>query len=90
LQWRSRAKVTGRVKTVRFLPRSDVPTLELVLVDGSGEAITIVFLGRRSISGLRSGSTLTAEGMVGKHRGRLAMINPAFELLSTSDAGAES
>jgi amino acid transporter len=90
LQWRSRAKVTGRVKTVRFLPRSDVPTLELVLVDGSGEAITIVFLGRRSISGLRSGSTLTVEGMVGKHRGRLAMINPAFELLSTSDAGAES
>jgi hypothetical protein len=89
LQWRSRAKVTGRVKTVRFLPRSDVPTLECVLVDGSGEAITIVFLGRRSISGLRSGSTLTAEGMVGKHKGRLAMINPAFELLTTSDSGAE-
>jgi hypothetical protein len=89
LQWRSRAKVTGRVKTVRFLPRSDVPTLECVLVDGSGEAITIVFLGRRSISGLRSGSTLMVEGMVGKHRGRLAMINPAFELLSPSESGAE-
>jgi hypothetical protein len=89
LQWRSRAKVTGRVKTVRFLPRSDVPTLECVLVDGSGEAITIVFLGRRSISGLRSGSTLMVEGMVGKHRGRLAMINPAFELLSSSESGVE-
>ena len=61
-------------------PLSDVPTLECVLVDGSGEAITLVFLGRRSISGLQSGSMLIAEGMVGKHRGKLAMINPAFEL----------
>jgi amino acid transporter len=89
LRWRSRARVTGRVKTVRFQPHTDVPALECVLVDGSGEAITLVFLGRRSISGLRSGSTLTAEGMVGKHRGRLAMINPAFELLSTTRSGGE-
>jgi amino acid transporter len=82
LRWRSRAKVAGRVKTVRVQPLSGVSALECVLVDGSGEAITLVFLGRRSISGLRSGATLIAEGMVGKHRGRLAMINPAFELLS--------
>jgi amino acid transporter len=83
LRWRSRAKVAGRVKTVRVQPLSGVSALECVLVDGSGEAITLVFLGRRSISGLRSGSALIAEGMVGKHRGRLAMINPAFELLSS-------
>jgi amino acid transporter len=86
LQWRSRAKVVGRVKTVRVHPLSGVSALECVLVDQSGEAITLVFLGRRSISGLRSGSTLIAEGMVGKHRGKLAMINPAFELRSTSGA----
>jgi len=86
LRWRSRAKVAGRVKTVRVQPLSGVSALECVLVDGSGEAITLVFLGRRSISGLRSGSTLIAEGMVGKHRGRLAMINPAFELLSPNGA----
>jgi amino acid transporter len=89
LQWRTRARVTGRVKTVRVVPHSDVASLECVLVDGSGEAITLVFLGRRSIGGLRSGSTLTAEGMVGKHRSRLALINPAFELLSSTDSGAE-
>jgi hypothetical protein len=89
LRWRERARVAGRVKTVRVVPHSDVPTLECVLVDGSGEAITLVFLGRRSIGGLRSGSMLTADGMVGKHRSRLAMINPVFELLSSSDSGED-
>jgi amino acid transporter len=84
LRWRSRAKVVGRVKTVRVQPLSGASALECVLVDRSGEAITLVFLGRRSISGLRSGSTLVAEGMVGKHRGKLAMINPAFELRSAN------
>jgi amino acid transporter len=84
LRWRSRAKVAGRVKTVRVQPLSGASALECVLVDRSGEAITLVFLGRRSISGLRSGSTLIAEGMVGKHRGKLAMINPAFELRSSN------
>jgi amino acid transporter len=87
LRWRTRAKVSGKVKTVRVQPLSDVPTLQCVLVDSSGQAITLVFLGRRSISGLRSGSMLIAEGMVGKHHGKLAMINPAFELLSPSGSG---
>jgi hypothetical protein len=30
-----------------------------------------------------------AEGMVGKHRGRLAMINPAFELVAPAGSGAQ-
>jgi hypothetical protein len=76
--------VTGRVKSLRVQPLADVPTIECVLVDGSGEAITLVFLGRRSMAGLHSGTQLLAEGMVGKHQGRLAMINPAYELLSGS------
>jgi len=86
LQWRTRAKVAGRVKSIRVQPLSDVPALECVLVDGSGEAITLVFMGRRAIAGLQSGGRITAEGMVGKHRGRLAMINPAFELASVDES----
>ena len=85
LQWRSRAKVAGRVKSIRVCSLGDVPTLECVLIDGSGEAIMLVFLGRRSIAGLHSGTQLTAGGMVGKHRGKLAMINPVYELLSVSE-----
>ena len=82
LHWRTRARVAGRVKTIRVQPLSEVPTIECVVVDDSGEAITFVFLGRRSIAGLRSGTRMVAEGMVGKHKGKLAMINPSYEVLS--------
>jgi amino acid transporter len=82
LEWRSPARVAGRVKTLRVQPWANVPTLECVLVDGSGEAITLVFLGRRSIPGIRSGTQMVAEARVGKHEGKLAMINPIYELMS--------
>ena len=67
LQWRTRARVAGRVKTIRVQPLSEVPTIECVVADGSGEAITFVFLGRRSIAGLRNGTL-----MVGRGNGRQA------------------
>ncbi|HEX3794174.1 MAG TPA: amino acid permease [Acidimicrobiales bacterium] len=85
LQWRRHAKISGRVKTLRVQPWSGVSTLECVIVDNSGEAITLVFLGRRSIPGIRSGTLLTVESTVGKHHGMLAMINPLYEILSTSE-----
>jgi amino acid transporter len=81
LEWRTRARVAGRVKTLRLQPRSEVPTLECILVDQSGASITLVFLGRRSIAGIRSGSYVAADGMVGKHQGKLALINPLYELV---------
>ena len=86
LQWRTRARVAGRVKTIRVQPLSEVPTIECVVADDSGEAITFVFLGRRSIAGLRSGTQMVAEGMVGKHKGKLAMINPSYEVLVSASA----
>ena len=70
---------------MRVQPWGDVPTLECVLVDGSGEAITLVFLGRRSIPGIRNGTKLVAEAMIGKHQEKLAMINPVYELHSVSE-----
>ena len=78
-----------RVKTIRVQPLSEVPTIECVVVDDSGEAITFVFLGRRSIAGLRSGTQMIAEGMIGKHKGKLAMINPSYEVFS-SGSGDEN
>ena len=88
LHWRTRARVAGRVKSIRVQSLADVPALECVLVDKSGEGITLVFLGRRSIAGLQSGSRLVAEGMVGKHKGKLAIINPTYQLLSASEPSA--
>ena len=90
LQWRTRARVAGRVKTIRVQPLSEVPTIECVVADDSGEAITFVFLGRRSIAGLRSGTRMAAEGMVGKHKGKLAMINPSYEVFVSSPSGEDA
>jgi hypothetical protein len=90
LQWRRTARVAGRVKTLRVQPWSGVPTLECVLCDNSGESIVLVFLGRRSIPGVRSGTLMAVESAVGKHHGMLAMINPLYELLSVSEPSERS
>ena len=84
--WRGSPRPRGRTGQVVPGPAlGDVPTLECVLVDGSGEAIILVFLGRRSIPGVRNGTQMVADAMVGKHQGKLAMINPFYELLSASE-----
>ena len=76
---RERVRVRGRVRSLRVRPWADSPTLELVLVDGTG-GIAVVFLARRRIGGIRPGSVLTVEGMVGSHERRLAILNPEYEL----------
>jgi len=39
-----------------------------------------VFLGRHEIGGLEIGRSVVIEGMVIEHHGRLAIINPLYEL----------
>jgi hypothetical protein len=68
-------------------PWAGVPTLECTLVDQSG-AINLVFLGRRDVPGIGPGARLSAEGMIGRHGGRLAVINPMYEILMASDQEA--
>jgi amino acid transporter len=83
---RRRAVVGGRVRTVRVQPWAGVPTFECTLVDATG-ALTVVFLGRRAIPGIAPGTFLRAEGTVGSHQGRLAILNPSYELVAASEAG---
>jgi hypothetical protein len=78
--WRTRVRVRGRVRSVRVQPRSGVPTLECTLVDDSG-GIGVVFLGRRKVPGIRPGTNLAVEGMVGAYHDRLAILNPLYEIL---------
>ncbi len=61
-----------------------MPTLECVVTDGTG-SISIVFLGRREVPGISTGTRLVAEGMAGSHFGRLAILNPAYELVSEAE-----
>ena len=81
VQWRARVKVAGRVKALRVQPWSEkIQSLELTLVDGTG-GITVVFLGRRQIGGVKLGARLVVEGTVAETRNQLAILNPAYQLL---------
>lgn len=80
VRWRHRARVAGRVRSLRIQPFAGVATLECVLVDGTG-GLSVVFLGRRRVAGITCGTRLVADGMVGVHQGRLAILNPQYEFL---------
>ena len=79
VKWRQRTRVSGRVRSVRVHPWGGVVSTELVLVDDTG-GLFVVFLGRRRIAGVRPGTRMTVEGMVGEHDGRPAILNPDYEL----------
>ena len=64
--------------SVRIQPHGGVASLECTLVDDTG-GIVLIFLGRRSVTGLGVGSLLFAEGTVGDDRHRLAILNPIYE-----------
>ncbi len=74
-------RLRGRVRSVRVRPWADQPTLEVVLVDGTG-GISAIFMARRRIGGVRPGTVMTIEGVAGTHQHRLAMLNPVYELVS--------
>jgi hypothetical protein len=53
-----------------------------VISDGTGE-ISVVWMGRRSIPGLRLGTRVVVEGVLAEGRGRRKMVNPKFEFRPT-------
>jgi hypothetical protein len=73
------AVVGGRLRAVVYTPSENVPTLEAELFDGTG-SITLVWLGRRRITGIEPGRRLLARGRVGVHDGRCVIYNPWYEL----------
>ena len=83
LAYRQRMRFSGRVRSVRMQPLSGVPTLVCTMVDDTG-SVNLVFLGRRAIPGVEPGTRISAEGMVGRHNGQLAVINPLYQLLTPS------
>ncbi len=76
---RQRVKVHGRVQAIRVEPLGGSPSLECTVVDETG-GVSVVFFGRRQIEGITIGATMTVEGMAIDHHGRLAIVNPVYEL----------
>jgi len=71
--------VSGRLRTVVYTPRTNLPTLEADLYDGS-DVITLVWLGRWHIAGIEPGRQLTAHGRVAVRADRKVIYNPHYEL----------
>ena len=76
---RSRASVSGVIRSVTLRPREGVPALEAELYDGSG-SLDLVWLGRRDIAGIAPGRRLKIEGLVCLVDGRRTVFNPRYEL----------
>jgi amino acid transporter len=88
LRPRQRARVTGRVRSVRVQAGGGVPSIECTIADATGQ-LMLVFQGRRRVPGIEPGARITAEGMVGERGRRTAMINPLFTILRTSEVEDE-
>lgn len=71
--------VTGRLRTVVYTPRTNLPTLEADLFDGT-DLVTLVWLGRRHIAGIEPGRMLTVRGRVAVRDDRKVIYNPYYEL----------
>ncbi len=76
---RENVKVHGRIQAIRVEPLGGAPSLECTVADETG-AVSVVFFGRRGIEGITIGATVMVEGMAIDHHGRLAIVNPLYEL----------
>jgi hypothetical protein len=74
-------RVCGEIHRVVIAPRHGVPTLEVVVSDGTGK-ITAVFTGRRRIIGIEHGRAVILEGVAVPERDGLVIFNPAYTLIA--------
>ena len=84
LEARDRTKVCGEVKRMTIKPRSGIPSTEIVINDGTGDA-TVIFSGRRHVAGLEHGHCIIVEGVAYADANRLVFLNPKYSLLPMGD-----
>lgn len=80
IQDRDKARVSGVVHSVTLPPTTDAVQVHAELYDGSG-ILTLIWLGRREVPGVRAGVRLRARGRVAQIEGRPVIYNPAYELV---------
>ena len=84
LEARDRSKVCGEVKRMTIRPRSGIPSTEIVINDGTGDA-TVIFSGRRHVAGIEHGHCIIVEGVAFADANRLVFLNPSYSLLPMGD-----
>jgi hypothetical protein len=80
LEARDLTKVCGEVKRMTIKPRSGIPSTEIVINDGTGDA-TVIFSGRRHVAGIEHGHCIVIEGVAFADANRLVFLNPKYSLL---------
>lgn len=71
----------GVLSSVTMPPRCDGPNFTAELFDGSGY-VTLVWMGRRFIPGIRPGTRMHVSGRVMMKNGRPVIFNPTYDVLA--------
>jgi hypothetical protein len=74
-----RVRVTGALSRVRPGAPGGPPMLRAEL-GGGQDAVTVIWLGRTSITGIEPGRAVAVEGTLAVRHGRKVMYNPRYEL----------
>jgi len=69
----------GVLRSVTVRPVAGSPALEADLYDGSGH-LRLVWLGRRHISGIEAGRSVTITGRLADARNQATVFNPRYQL----------
>lgn len=76
---RALVHIAGTVRSVTLRPVGGVPALEADLYDGSG-AVTVIFLGRRHVAGIKPGATMSVRGRLSRRDSFARIYNPDYTL----------
>ena len=79
---RQQVKISGVLQAITYYPALSSTGLRMgaTLFDGTA-SIDVIWLGRKHIEGITVGKHLIIDGMVVKQNGRLAIMNPIYEIL---------
>lgn len=76
---RTRAQVSGVLRSVTYRPQDRVPALLAEVYDGSG-SVDLMWLGRRDVAGIQPGRRIVATGMICPGKRRNTIYNPRYSL----------
>lgn len=76
-----RVTLRGRVTSITLNPVGEHKWLEVEVTDGTG-TVTVIWMGRRSITGVDPGRRLLVTGMLTRSGERKVIYNPAYELIA--------
>lgn len=72
---------SGKIRSLVYRPEVKVPALEAEVFDGTG-FIVVIWLGRRTISGINPGTSISVTGRLVNVDGKLTMYNPKYTIIA--------